>query len=129
MTFRLQYLKNMSDKQTLAEIPVRIVSRYIQNFKFFIHGVFSLFGEDKSLTATKKGDSNAPDKFGFKKSLILYLLRKANKNPHFIRELIIQKEEKERIADLIKQESINLLKEEGVIRKSSQVKNLVLKKH
>jgi hypothetical protein len=61
----------MSDKQTLAEIPVRIVSRYIQNFKFFIHGVFSLFGEDKSLTATKKGDSNAPDKFGFKKSLIL----------------------------------------------------------
>jgi len=32
MTYRLQYLKNMSDKQSIAEIPVRIISRYIQNF-------------------------------------------------------------------------------------------------
>jgi len=48
----------MGNKMSLAEIPVRIVSRYIQNFKYLVHGVFSLFGEDKNLTLAKQGDSN-----------------------------------------------------------------------
>lgn len=48
----------MNDKQTLAEIPTRIITRYVQNFRFFIHGLFSLFGEDKKLTEAKGGESS-----------------------------------------------------------------------
>lgn len=29
VTYRLQYLKSMNDKQTLAEIPGRIIARYV----------------------------------------------------------------------------------------------------
>jgi hypothetical protein len=66
----LSYVHKMGDKISIAEVPVRIMQRYVENARFFVSSVMSMFNpEDKKLASTKQSDIESA--FGFHKTLVL----------------------------------------------------------
>lgn len=52
---RLTYLRQMNEEMTIAEVPFRIVQRYVENIKFFAQTVIALF-QQQDLTSIKVYD-------------------------------------------------------------------------
>lgn len=50
----LSYVHKMGDKISIAEVPVRIIQRYVENAQFFVSSVMSMFNsENRKLASTQ----------------------------------------------------------------------------
>jgi hypothetical protein len=68
----LSYVKKMGEKVSIADAPARIIQRYVENARFFVTSVMSLFNpENAALTSTKSKQSEIESLFGFHKTLVL----------------------------------------------------------
>ena len=68
----LQYLRKMSEPVSFAQVPFRIIERYVQNFNFLVESATSLIsGLAASDNIVETLTAQGTDLFGFEKTLVL----------------------------------------------------------